>query len=97
MIYGACCRDSLQVRLCDTNGISNNISEICCWPVFCTVYGQEGKKKEGRKKMRKEFFEGKTREEAIEACPWAAKVVKAEGGYWCFESIEDYRVWKGQK
>lgn len=30
-------------------------------------------------------------------CPWAAKIVKVEGGYKCFEGIDDYEIWKNQK
>ena len=30
-------------------------------------------------------------------CPWAEMVVKVEGGYLCFESIDDYETWNNQK
>lgn len=39
----------------------------------------------------------KTRERAKKECPWAAKIVKVCGGFRCFESVEEYRVWKNQK
>jgi hypothetical protein len=39
--------------------------------------------------MRKVFVEVETVEEAAEECPWAAEIVEAEGGFWCFESVED--------
>ena len=47
--------------------------------------------------MRKEFIEAETRIEARKQAPWAANITKAEGGYWAFESYEDYRIWKNQK
>jgi hypothetical protein len=47
--------------------------------------------------MRKEMVECKSRETAKRRCPWAAKVVKVEGGYVAFESADDWRIWKNQK
>lgn len=47
--------------------------------------------------MRKEFVECKSRATAAKRCPWAAIIAKADGGYWIFESITEYRTWKGQK
>ena len=47
--------------------------------------------------MRQEFVECKSRKTAVRKCPWAAKIVKVEGGYHAFESIEDWRIWKNQK
>jgi len=38
-----------------------------------------------------------SRKEAVNEAPWAAKIVKVEGGYMCFEYISDYQVWKNQK
>ncbi len=46
--------------------------------------------------MRKEFVEG-TLKQARTACPWAEKFAKAVSGYWCFESLQDYYVWRNQK
>lgn len=46
--------------------------------------------------MRKQFVQVKTREEAEEACPWAAEIVEADGGFWCFESVQDAETWKAQ-
>ncbi len=46
--------------------------------------------------MRKEFAEVETREEAEEMCPWAAEIIEAEGGFWCFESTADAETWKAQ-
>ena len=42
--------------------------------------------------MRKTFVECKSRATAKRRCPWACKIIKAEGGYWCFESITDYII-----
>jgi len=47
--------------------------------------------------MRTQFFDCKTRKTAINRAPWAARIVKVEGGYLAFESIADYSVWKSQK
>jgi len=47
--------------------------------------------------MRQSFVEVKTRAQALKTCPWAAKIVKVEGGYHCFESVQDYLTWKAQK
>jgi hypothetical protein len=47
--------------------------------------------------MRKVFVEVETVEEAAEECPWAAEIVEAEGGFWCFESVEDAEIWKEEQ
>lgn len=47
--------------------------------------------------MRKEFINCACRKTAWRHCPWACKIVKVEGGYAAFESIDDYRVWRNQK
>ena len=47
--------------------------------------------------MRREFVYCKTKKEARELCPWAAVIIKAESGYWCFESVDDARRWSNQK
>ena len=47
--------------------------------------------------MKQEFVETKNRKEAVDGCPWAAKIIKVVGGYMCFESNDDYNVWKNQK
>jgi len=47
--------------------------------------------------MRKESIEAKNKKDAINKAPWAAKVKKVEGGYMCFESVEDYKIWDNQK
>lgn len=46
--------------------------------------------------MRTQFVTG-TRRQATQQCPWAVKIVKAEGGYMCFESVTDYETWRKQK
>lgn len=47
--------------------------------------------------MRTEFITAKTAAQARKLAPWAAKVVKVEGGYRAFESVADYETWKRQK
>ena len=47
--------------------------------------------------MRKSFLKCKSRKTARKYAPWAAIIAKAEGGFWAFESIEDYRIWRKQK
>ena len=40
--------------------------------------------------MQVEFVEAKSRREASLKCPWAVKIVVIDGGYLCYESLEDY-------
>lgn len=47
--------------------------------------------------MRTLFLEVKTKKQALKLAPWAAKIVKVEGGFKAFESITDYETWKNQK
>ena len=47
--------------------------------------------------MRSEFVECKDRRSAWRRCPWAAKIVKVEGGYHAYESIDDYNTAMEQK
>lgn len=47
--------------------------------------------------MRKQFVEVDTQEEAWAKCPWAAKVIRSDGGFWCFESVSDYETWEAQQ
>ena len=44
------------------------------------------------------FVQCKTKREFIEACgfDWV-KIVKVEGGYIGFSTIDKYKTWKGQK
>lgn len=47
--------------------------------------------------MRVEFIDCASRSTAARRCPWACKIVRVEGGYRAFESIEDYRIWRQQR
>lgn len=47
--------------------------------------------------MKKETIQTESRKEAINQMPWAAKIVKVDGGYIGFESIVDYQIWQNQK
>lgn len=47
--------------------------------------------------MRKEMVDAKTAKQARKLAPWAAEVIKVEGGYMAFESAEDARIWRAQK
>lgn len=47
--------------------------------------------------MRTLFIPCKTRRNAQRIAPWAARIVKACGGYWCFESLADYAMWSEQR
>jgi hypothetical protein len=47
--------------------------------------------------MRVEFIELKKRTSVNRIAPWACMIVKVEGGWMAFESIEDYRTWNNQK
>lgn len=47
--------------------------------------------------MEKAFMEVKTRKEAVALAPWAAKIVKVDGGYMAFASLADYKTWQNQK
>jgi hypothetical protein len=52
--------------------------------------------------MRNEFYECEKhtsywRKKAIDAMPWASKVVAVVGGYTGFESLDDYELWRNQK
>ena len=47
--------------------------------------------------MRQQFVETNSRAKAQKECPWASKIAKVFGGYMCFESVDDYNIWKAQK
>ena len=47
--------------------------------------------------MRTQFVQTDSRRRAAAECPWAAKIVKVEGGYMCFASIADYATWRKQR
>ena len=42
--------------------------------------------------MRKEFVETNSRKKALQQCPWASFIAKREGGYRCYEGLDDYRL-----
>jgi hypothetical protein len=46
--------------------------------------------------MRKMFIEG-SKKDAQAACPWASVIQSVCGGYMCFESWDDFYIWKNQK
>ncbi len=47
--------------------------------------------------MRTELIECKTRKTAERRAPWAAIIIKVEGGYMAFESREAHTTWLNQK
>lgn len=47
--------------------------------------------------MRNMFIEAKSRYMAMKKCPWAETFAKVYGGYWAFESYQDYKIWRNQK
>lgn len=48
--------------------------------------------------MRTYFAQVKTRYQAIKECPFTpSKIAKVYGGFMCFESTNDYKIWKKTK
>lgn len=47
--------------------------------------------------MKTETIKASSAKQAHKLAPWAAKVVKVEGGYIAFESVADYQTWRKQK
>jgi hypothetical protein len=47
--------------------------------------------------MRKQLLSVTSPKDAQKLAPWAAKIVKVDGGYMAFESMADYQAWKRQK
>ena len=47
--------------------------------------------------MRTSYIMTESRYKARKTYPWAAKIVRVCGGYLCFESVCDYKIWKNQK
>lgn len=48
--------------------------------------------------MRTYFAKVRTRYKAIKECPFTpSNVAKVCGGFMCFESTNDYKIWKNQK
>jgi len=46
--------------------------------------------------MRIRFVATVTRRQAAVECPWAARIVRVDGGWMCFESLTDYATWRAQ-
>lgn len=46
--------------------------------------------------MRRELVVGGTKEEAEEKCSWASVIIEVEGGWMCFESVDDARTREAQ-
>lgn len=46
--------------------------------------------------MRTEFLQVNTAAKARQLAPWAAKIVKVDGGFMAFESVIDYQRWRAQ-
>ena len=47
----------------------------------------------GKFMLRQPFVQCESRAEAVERYPKAVAVIKVEGGYLCFDSIEEYLAW----
>ena len=47
--------------------------------------------------MRTLFIEVEKRYDAKKIAPWANSVAKVCGGFIAFESISDFKIWRGQK
>lgn len=47
--------------------------------------------------MREEFVECRSYKTAKRRCPWAAVIMRVEGGFYAFESVVDYQTAKRQK
>lgn len=47
--------------------------------------------------MRIEFVKTESRYKARKTCLWANVVTKVFEGFMCFESINDYKIWKNQR
>ena len=44
-----------------------------------------------------EFVDTDDRRKAVRLMPWAAKIIKVEGGYKGFEFMADYKMWRNQR
>jgi hypothetical protein len=47
--------------------------------------------------MQSKFIQCETLEQALDACPWACEIIEVDGGFRCFESVDDAKVWRAQK
>ena len=50
-----------------------------------------------RMKMKTQFIQVETMQEAKDAAPWAAEIVEVDGGFMTFESIADFETWNNQQ
>ena len=44
--------------------------------------------------MQSKFIQCESREQALDACPWACEIIEVDGGFQCFESMDDVKVWE---
>lgn len=42
--------------------------------------------------MRKQFIMVDTYEQALDEAPWAAVIIEVEGGWYAWESVQDYQT-----
>jgi hypothetical protein len=47
--------------------------------------------------MRKEFIQCATLKQAKAAAPWAGQIIKVDGGWMAFESVDDGDTWLRQQ
>lgn len=47
--------------------------------------------------MRQLFLAVETLAEAENLAPWAAEIIKVEGGFRAFESVRDAKTWNSQE
>jgi hypothetical protein len=47
--------------------------------------------------MRQQFCEVLSEKEAQILCAWASIIVEVEGGFGCWESVDEYETWKDQE
>lgn len=47
--------------------------------------------------MRRDFIAVALLTSAWHEAPWAAHIVRVDGGFLAFESIADFHVWSGQR
>lgn len=76
------------------------IAISCCitpWIAYTDSHASHVGEANQENAMRIEFVAVKTHKQAVKACPWAAVVVKVDGGYRCFESVADADRAAGQR
>jgi hypothetical protein len=47
--------------------------------------------------MRKQFVRAMSKGMAQKRCLWASVIIKADGGFWCFEDANDAKIWLAQQ